>query len=170
MVVPLRKARRGSREKFASKAMRYLKAFVMRHMKADEVLVGSELNEYIWSQGMHNPPRRVQVKSTKKDGKAYVEIATIKPEKWKAFIKTEKDEKGKKKKEEKPKTEKKKPETKKTAKAKPKAKKKETKKKPKKKVKKKPAKKKVTKKKATAKKTAKKPVKKKAPAKKAKKK
>lgn len=142
MVVPLRKARRGSKERFAPKAMRYLKAFVGRHMKADEVLVGSELNEFIWSQGVRNPPRKVQVKATKKEGKAYVEIATVKPEKWKAFIK---EEKGK----EAPKKE---PEAKKETKAKPKAKKKVAKKK----IEKQPKKKKEPKKKAVKRPTKKK--------------
>lgn len=148
MVVPLRKARRGSSERFAPKAMKYLKAFVARHMKAQEVLVGSELNEFIWSKGARNPPRRVQVKSTKKEGKAYVEIASVSQEKWNVFIGGKKEEPKKKKKAEPPK-EKEKP------KKKPEAKK-EPKKKPAKKPKKKPVKKKPVKKKPEAKKKAKK--------------
>jgi large subunit ribosomal protein L31e len=163
MVVPLRKARRGSSERFAPKAMKYLKAFVARHMTAAETIVGSELNEFIWSRGARNPPRRVQVKSTKKDGKAYVELATVAEADWKVFIGEKKEEKGKKKetkkKEEPKKPEKEKPKAKKP-KSKPKAKKKKPKEKPKKKPAKKPAKK------AKAKKS----VKKKSSAKKAKKK
>ena len=156
MVVPLRKARRGSKERFAPKAMRYLKDFVKRHMKAQEVVVGEELNKFIWSQGVHNPPRRVQVKSVKKEGKAYVEIATVSQEKWKSFT-------GEK---EKPKKEKKKPETKekKVTKKKPekRAEKKVKKSKPAKtkKTEKKTKAKKVTKKKAEKKKSEKKPAKK----------
>ena len=153
MVVPLRKARRGSSERFAPKAMKYLKAFVARHMKAEEVLVGSELNEFIWSKGARNPPRRVQVKSTKKEGKAYVEIASVSQEKWNVFIGGKKEEPKKKKKDKE-----KEPEKKKTTK---KPKKKEAKKKPKKKAEKKPAKKKPAKKPAKKKTAAKKtPVKK----------
>jgi large subunit ribosomal protein L31e len=151
IVVPLRKARRGSKERFAPKAMKYLKAFIKRHMKAQDVLIGSELNEFIWSRGVHNPPRRVQVKTTRKDGTAYAELATVSLDKWKAFIKTEKTKEEKKKEKERAKEEKKKDEkrakeekkkeelkakekkkkakAKKKTKAKPKAKKKEVKKK-----------------------------------------
>ena len=61
MVVPLKKARRGSKRRFAPKAIVYLKAFVGRHMKAEEVIVGASLNQKIWERGIKNPPRRIEV-------------------------------------------------------------------------------------------------------------
>ena len=98
MVVPLRKARRGSRSKFAPKAVRYLREFIARHMKAREVIVGNELNKFIWSRGIKNPPRRVEVRALKKGEIAYVEIATIGEKDWKKFIGEEVEKKKEEKK------------------------------------------------------------------------
>lgn len=174
-IVPLRKARRGTKEKFASKAMRYLKNFVMRHMKSDSVIIGSELNEYVWTNGMRNPPRRVEVKAKVTDGVAFTNLSSVTGKAWTEFLNRNKEEekKGKKKAEKKEETKAPKKETKKSAK-KGKTTKKDTKKKAVKKTEKKETKppQKKAKKKAPAKATAKKdekktPKKKKSAAKKA---
>ncbi|MBR9680670.1 MAG: hypothetical protein GOU98_02495, partial [Candidatus Altiarchaeota archaeon] len=86
MVVPLRKARRGTKEKFASKAVKYLRAFVSRHMKAGSTLIGSNLNEFIWRDGMRNPPRRVEIKSTVKEDVAFIELSSVSNADWKTFL------------------------------------------------------------------------------------
>ncbi len=158
IVVPLRKARRGTSRKFASKAVRYLRSFISRHMKTEEVVIEKELNDYIWRNGITNPPRRVEVKAIVKEGITHVDLSSAKIK----LIKKEAENKKKKpvaKAEKKTETKKKsvkkiKKKTVKTAKKKPaaKQKKKETVKKPvakKKKVTKKPVTKKPVKKKAT---------------------
>ena len=89
MVVPLKKARRGSSRRYAPKAIAYLRKFVARHMKAEEVLVGAKLNEVIWERGITNPPRRVEVKAVKKtkgDLVVFVEIASISEEAMNKFV------------------------------------------------------------------------------------
>jgi len=101
MVVPLRKARRGAKTRFAPKAVRYLREFVARHMKARdaEIVIGNNLNNFIWSRGRKNPPRRVEVRVLKREGKVFVELASIKEEEWRKFI-GEKEKKVEKKEEE----------------------------------------------------------------------
>lgn len=85
-IVPLRKARRGSSTRFSPKAIKYIRSFVGRHMKADDVIIGKNLNEFVWSRGVKNPPRRVEIRSTKKQGIAYVEINSISDAVWTKFI------------------------------------------------------------------------------------
>lgn len=159
IVIPLRKARRGSRERFAPKAMDYLRKFVGRHLKADEVVVGKALNEFIWQNGARNPPRKVRVRATRKGGKAYAELGSVPDAKWSEFIGREEKEKPKPKK-----ADEKKEKPTKAKKEKKAGKKGKRNKKTKKKPKKKDGKKKEPKKKAkkkTKKKTKKKPSKKK---------
>lgn len=69
MVVPLRKAKLAPRSRRANAAVKELRAFVMRHMKADEehVWLDASVNEKIWSQGIRNPPNKVTVKAVKYD-------------------------------------------------------------------------------------------------------
>ncbi len=88
LVVPLRKARRGTRARFAKKAVNYLKEFVKRHLKARdrEVIIGEELNKKIWERGIKNPPRRVQVRAAVVNDRVVVELAEIPEEKWKKFL------------------------------------------------------------------------------------
>ncbi|HDR53578.1 MAG TPA: hypothetical protein ENN60_02835 [archaeon] len=90
MVVPLKKARRGSSRRFAPKALVYLRSFVGRHMKAGEaggsVVIGHNLNQIIWERGITNPPRKVEVKAFKNpEGKVLVELASVKAEEWELF-------------------------------------------------------------------------------------
>ncbi len=62
-VIPLWKAwvrKRGYRR--AKKAINYLRRFVSRHMRNDDVVIDPSLNELIWENGIRNPPRRVKVK------------------------------------------------------------------------------------------------------------
>jgi len=61
--------------KRAKKAVSALRAFIIKHMKADSVHIGPFLNEDIWKHGMRNPPHLVKVKTKKnEEGVAVVEI------------------------------------------------------------------------------------------------
>ena len=156
IVVPLRKARRGTSRKFASKAVRYLRSFICRHMKAEETVIGKELNDYIWRNGITNPPRRVEVKAVVKDGVAHVELSSAKIKLIKKEVENKKKKPVKKtEKKAETKTEKKKVTTKKKPVNPAKRDKKKTEKKP---TKKSTAKPKKTKKKVTTKKPIKKKV------------
>jgi len=65
--VPLGKAWIVPRKKHSPKAMRTLRGFIRRHMKADEdsVRISNEVNEKIWSRGIEKPPRKIRVRVTK---------------------------------------------------------------------------------------------------------
>jgi len=75
-VIPLGRTRITPRKKRAPRAIRLIREFARRHMKAEEVLISPELNEYIWSRGIEKPPRRVKVRMEKyKDGLVKVFLA-----------------------------------------------------------------------------------------------
>lgn len=50
------------RIKRAPRAIRILREFVQRHMKATNIIIASEVNERIWSKGREKPPRRIRVR------------------------------------------------------------------------------------------------------------
>ncbi len=57
------------------KAVVAIGKFVARHMKSTMVKIGENLNEYVWKNGMKNPPAKVEVNCLKEDGgKCYVEL------------------------------------------------------------------------------------------------
>ena len=66
-VVPLAKARRGPRNKYAKKAIRYLKEYMTRHFKPESLVISQEVNEKIWERGIQKPPRKLKVRVTKND-------------------------------------------------------------------------------------------------------
>jgi large subunit ribosomal protein L31e len=55
------------------KAVRDVRAYVERHMKADEVSISNEINQAIWDRGINKPPRKITVRAVKdKEGKVVV--------------------------------------------------------------------------------------------------
>jgi len=76
--VPLRRAWITPVTKRAPRAMRILKAFIKRHMKADDksIIISNEVNEKIWSRGIESPPRKIRVRAVKdKEGLITVYLA-----------------------------------------------------------------------------------------------
>ncbi len=56
--VPLGRAWAGDRRRRAARAVRLLREFIKRHMKAEVVIIGNDVNEEIWRRGIEKPPRR----------------------------------------------------------------------------------------------------------------
>jgi len=57
----------------APRAVRDVKKYVSRHMKADEVSISNEINATIWAKGINKPPRKIVVRAVKdKEGKVVV--------------------------------------------------------------------------------------------------
>ncbi len=46
----------------AKKAMRYLRRFIARHMRNEDIKISPKVNEIVWSRGIRNPPRKIRVK------------------------------------------------------------------------------------------------------------
>jgi len=63
--IPLRRAWIVSRRKRTPKAVKLVRDFVLRHMKAESIVISNDLNEELWSRGIQKPPRRVRVKAEK---------------------------------------------------------------------------------------------------------
>ena len=96
-VIPLRQAFRAPRTKRARRAMELVRMFLSKHLKSKEVIVGTSINETVWSRGMEKVPRRVRVHAEKDDkGVVRAEIMGVeikakvaKPEKKEEGVKLE---------------------------------------------------------------------------------
>jgi len=93
-IIPLRKEwLKTPMHKRAKKAIRAVRLFLARHMKAEfeDIKVGRFLNEYLWARGQKHPPAKVKVKAkvTKEDGIVRAELADL-SEKQKKILEEEK--------------------------------------------------------------------------------
>jgi large subunit ribosomal protein L31e len=67
-IVPLRRTfARAPRYKRSKRAMTALKAFITRHMKGTDVKIGRHLNEFVWENGIRNPPHHVKISAIRDD-------------------------------------------------------------------------------------------------------
>ena len=111
--VPLGDAFKVTRNKRVPRAVKLLRGFIAKHMKADgeKILISEALNKYLWERSIQKPPRRVKVRLIKEDAsiRAYLsdeKIEEPKKEEKKAEAKEEeKKPKQKAEKEEAPKKE-----------------------------------------------------------------
>ena len=75
--IPFRKVWATPRGKRTPRASRTLRAFAMRHMKAENVEISNEVNEELWARGIRKPPREIKVRLVKdKEGRVIVYPAT----------------------------------------------------------------------------------------------
>jgi large subunit ribosomal protein L31e len=75
-VVPLGIAVEAPPYRRAKVAIRILKDFTKRHMKATEVSIKEDVNELIWARGIRHPPRRIRVEMERdEDGLVSVRLA-----------------------------------------------------------------------------------------------
>ena len=69
----LRRIWTAPREKRTPRAIRYLRAFVARRMKTDEVSLSEAANQMLWARGISKPPRKIRVRVVKdKEGRVIV--------------------------------------------------------------------------------------------------
>ncbi|WP_088334819.1 MULTISPECIES: 50S ribosomal protein L31e [unclassified Methanopyrus] len=74
--VPLRDAKKAPLKKRAPRAVKALRQFIERHMKAEEVKIGNDVNEKIWERGIKKPPSKIRVRAVKyADGTVKVMLA-----------------------------------------------------------------------------------------------
>ncbi|MHA2006869.1 MAG: 50S ribosomal protein L31e [Promethearchaeota archaeon] len=64
-IIPLAKARKGPRYKWAKKSIRFLREFITRHFKPESLVISQEVNEKVWERGIQKPPRKLKVRVTK---------------------------------------------------------------------------------------------------------
>ena len=65
--IPLRDVKRVPRTKRSPRAMRYIREFIEKHMKAEDVIIDQSVNEKIWERGIEKIPSKIKVKAVKED-------------------------------------------------------------------------------------------------------
>lgn len=63
--IPLRKTKDLVRSRRADLAVRDVKAFLVRHMKSDDIWVDAAVNEALWARGKFTIPSRIRVRATR---------------------------------------------------------------------------------------------------------
>ncbi|PIN74449.1 hypothetical protein COV18_07395 [Candidatus Woesearchaeota archaeon CG10_big_fil_rev_8_21_14_0_10_37_12] len=71
-VIPLRSEwLKAPKYRRAKRAISAVRSFLVKHMKSDDVLVGTSINLAVWKNGIKNPPGKIAV-DVKKDDKGIV--------------------------------------------------------------------------------------------------
>lgn len=78
----------------APRAVNFVREFLIRHTKADDVKISQLVNEALWDHGVKKPPGKIKVKVEVKDNVAFARLPEEK------VAETKKDKKAKKKSEE----------------------------------------------------------------------
>ncbi|MHA1169245.1 MAG: 50S ribosomal protein L31e [Candidatus Hodarchaeales archaeon] len=55
------------RTKRTPKAIKYLRQFVIRHMKVEKVIIDPLVNEALWRRGPQHPMRKIRIRAVKTD-------------------------------------------------------------------------------------------------------
>ena len=59
----------------AKVAIRMIKEFTTRHMKATEIRIAKDVNELVWARGIRHPPRRIKLEMDRdEDGLVSVKL------------------------------------------------------------------------------------------------
>jgi len=99
-VIPLRrKTVKIQRYLRAKKAMSVIRQFMKRHMKSENVKLGQELNELIWSRGGTYVPGKVHVTAIKEDDIVHVNLVGVKPKTEEKKVEKKEEKKVEKKEE-----------------------------------------------------------------------
>lgn len=63
-VIPLGEVKSAPRSKRTQKAVKFIRSYVSKHMKSEDVKLSEALNKQIWERGMRNIPSKIEVKAT----------------------------------------------------------------------------------------------------------
>lgn len=75
-MVPLRRAFEAPPYRRSKVAIRLIKEFTVRHMKASDVKIKEDVNKHIWARGIKKPPRRIRLEMERdEDGLVSVSLA-----------------------------------------------------------------------------------------------
>lgn len=67
-IVPLRREwLKAPKYKRAKRAVSALNAFLVRHMKSEDIRIGTSVNLEIWKHGIKNPPGKIKINVVKDD-------------------------------------------------------------------------------------------------------
>lgn len=71
--IPLRDVKKAPRTIRAAKAMRYIRSFLQKHMKSDDIIIDASINEKVWERGIQKIPSKIKVKAVKDEDDGSVE-------------------------------------------------------------------------------------------------
>ena len=54
--------------------MRYIREFIQKHMKTEDVIIDQAVNEKIWERGIEKIPSKIKVKAVEEDGTVEVTL------------------------------------------------------------------------------------------------
>lgn len=75
-IIPLGRVKRVSRWRRSPKAMKDIRAFLVHHMKSEDVRLDMSINEHVWMRGTEKPPAKIRVRAMKlEDGHVQAELA-----------------------------------------------------------------------------------------------
>lgn len=75
-IVPLRNSRRAPSRRRCNAAIKDIKAYLVRHMKSENIKLDSSINEKVWERGAEKPPASIRVRAMKfEDGQVQAELA-----------------------------------------------------------------------------------------------
>ena len=66
-VIPLRDVKNVPRTIRSPRAVRYVKEFLKKHMKTDDIKLDSSVNERIWERGIQKIPSKIKVKAVEEE-------------------------------------------------------------------------------------------------------
>ncbi len=75
--ITLKETKMAPRSKRANRAIKEIRSFVTRHMKAneDDVWIDGKVNDAVWTRGIEKPPLNITVKAVKfEDGLVEVSL------------------------------------------------------------------------------------------------
>ena len=72
--IPLRAVKKAPRWKRSKRAIALIREFLIRHTKAEYLILDNALNEKIWERGSQKPPSRVRVRVTKEEDTVRAEL------------------------------------------------------------------------------------------------
>lgn len=80
-------------KKKAPKALKEIRKFAVDNMKTDDVRIDTEVNQWVWSKGIRNVPRRIRVRLSRKknegedgDNKFFTEVKLLQVDSFKGLI------------------------------------------------------------------------------------
>lgn len=66
-VVNLRESLGAPSRKRAPKAIRYLRSFIAKHVKSEDLRIDASLNEKLWEGSIKHPPHKIRIKVAKQE-------------------------------------------------------------------------------------------------------
>jgi large subunit ribosomal protein L31e len=66
-VIPLRKVKNVPRTIRSPRAIRFVKEFIGKHMKTEDIKIDASVNEKIWERGIQKIPPKIKVKAVKEE-------------------------------------------------------------------------------------------------------